>query len=126
MPFVICMTGSASLASLVEHTAEGQRLGGRAITVRRLGLVTPRNGCHILFVDAITGQSVSDALSAVEGDPVLTVTDSRNGAARGMVHFAVIDGRVRFHIDRAAALRNGVDINARLLALALTVDGGRS
>jgi hypothetical protein len=33
---------------------------------------------------------------------------------------------VRFHIDRAAALRNGVDINARLLALALTVDGGRS
>jgi hypothetical protein len=38
-----------------------------------------------------------------------------------MIHFAVVDGRVRFHIDEAAAAARGIGISSRWLALA--VDG---
>jgi hypothetical protein len=38
-----------------------------------------------------------------------------------MIHFVVAQGRVRFHIDEAAAVRSGLTINSRLLALALSV-----
>jgi len=125
-PFVICMTGSASLADLVERTVQGQHIGGRNVELRRLAVIGGGSGCHIIFIEGIAQQSVRDALAAVDGEPVLTVTDARNGAARGIIHFTVVDGRVRFRIDRAAAARNRIDINARLLALALSVDGGRS
>ena len=38
-----------------------------------------------------------------------------------MVHFAVVGGRVRFHIDQGAASARGVSISSRLLALAVEV-----
>ena len=57
----------------------------------------------------------------MRGKPVLTVTDARSSVRRGMIHFVVVQGRVRFHIDEAAAVRSGLTINSRLLALALSV-----
>jgi hypothetical protein len=60
-------------------------------------------------------------LAALHGKPILTVTDSRNGSARGIIHFAVVDGRVRFYIDQAEASVDGVTISSRLLALAIDV-----
>ena len=43
---------------------------------------------------------------------------------RGMIHFAISDDRVRFHIDLQAASRSGLSISSRLLNLALSVRGG--
>ena len=40
---------------------------------------------------------------------------------RDGVHFAVIGGRVRFHIDDAAAAASGIGVSSRLLALAVEV-----
>jgi hypothetical protein len=52
---------------------------------------------------------------------VLTVTDAANGGARGIIHFQVVSGRVRFAIDTVAARRKGINISSRLLALATDV-----
>jgi hypothetical protein len=53
---------------------------------------------------------------------VLTVTDaSTDGRVRGMIHFVVVDNRVRFHIDQVRASESGLAISSRLLALALSV-----
>ena len=77
--------------------------------------------CHIAYVTGGRGQSVSQILAALRGKPVLTVTDSRNGGDRGMIHFATVDGRVRFYIDEAEASSDGISISSRLLALAIGV-----
>jgi hypothetical protein len=52
---------------------------------------------------------------------VLTGTDGANGGQRGIIHFTVSGGRVRFFIDQAAASRRGMQISSRLLALAVGV-----
>ena len=59
---------------------------------------------------------------AVEDEPVLTVTDSRNGGQRGIIHFAIVGGRVRFYINEAAAADRNLSISSRLLALAISVN----
>jgi hypothetical protein len=51
----------------------------------------------------------------------LIVTDERNSHERGMIHFAVLNGRVRFHIDRSKVKEAGLQLGARLLNIALTV-----
>lgn len=124
--FVICMTGPADLATLVERGAFGQRVGVRLVEVRRLERVTRGSGCHVLFAGGTQAQSVRETLAAVAGEPVLTVTDERYGSARGVIHFAIVDSRVRFHIDRTMAETNHIGLSARLLGIALTVRGARS
>ena len=52
---------------------------------------------------------------------MLTVTDARAGPQRGMIHFTIVGGRVRFFIDEAAASDRGLSISSRLLALAAGV-----
>jgi hypothetical protein len=60
-------------------------------------------------------------LAAIGRQPVLTVTDSANASQRGIVHFVVVGGRVRFFIDEAAAAERGLLISSRLLGLAVAV-----
>ncbi|MDZ4691346.1 YfiR family protein [Terricaulis sp.] len=122
-PLVVCVAGSASFAHLVEERARNQRIAERAIVVRNLAIVSPGTGCHILYIAYDSTQGIRDALQATTGDPVLTVTDSQFGNVRGAIHFVLSDGRVRFHIDRRAAERNGVTLSSRLLSIALSVSG---
>ena len=61
-------------------------------------------------------------IAAVEGTRgVLLITDQAVSGRRGAIHFAVVNGRVRFHIDNDAAVRAGLNISSRLLSLALSV-----
>lgn len=119
-PIVICVTGGG-FADVVAQAAGDERIAGRAIVVRTVGIVSSGSGCHILYATGRGGQTVTESLRAVRGEPVLTVTDSQYGNARGAVHFVVVSDRVRFHIDRDAAAENHLTLNSRLLSIALSV-----
>jgi hypothetical protein len=116
-PFMLCILGPDPFGRTIDQAAGGQQVDRHPIAVRRIAGADSAGGCHIVFV---RGASVQ-ILTALAGRHVLTVTDQRGGQARGMVHFVIDQGRVRFHIDEAAAARGGLSINSRLLALALTV-----
>jgi hypothetical protein len=79
----------------------------------------------VMFVSGSASQTAAEALQAVSGTPTLTVTDSARGATAGIVHFVIVDGRVSFDIDNAAAARNRLVISSKLLALARRVNAAR-
>ncbi|MGE0597113.1 MAG: YfiR family protein [Hyphomonadaceae bacterium] len=122
-PVVVCIAGDAGFAALVERAASGERTGGRALSVRALPAAAESADCNVLYVAGAPDQSIAQALNAVRGRPMLTVTDEARGRLRGMIHFVVHDGRVRFHIDRRAAEEAGLSLNSRLLSIALSVRG---
>lgn len=122
-PVVLCVTGDPAFAGLVESAARGERIGVRSIVVRSIGPASPSSGCHVLYTGG--GQDAAARLAAMRGEPVLTVTDERRGSARGMIHFVMDNGRVRFHADRAQMEAAGLAVSARLLNVALTVRGRR-
>lgn len=124
-PLTICVAGDDAMAQNVAR-AVGENRPGRGVSVRRFDTIRRGSGCNVLFAGGGPGQSVVSSLRAVENEPVLTVTDARNGPARGMIHFVVVDNRVRFHIDEREASLRGLRINARLLNIGLTVQGRRA
>jgi hypothetical protein len=79
------------------------------------------NGCHIAFVSGATDAATAQMVEGLKRHPILTVTDAHGGRARGMIHFAVVGGRVRFSIDQGSAGARGLTISSRLLALAVEV-----
>jgi hypothetical protein len=114
-PLQICIVGSDPFGRLIDEAIAGQTLGDHAMSVRRGGSL---DGCQVAF---LAGSVAPRAIAVLKGRPVLTVTDSRGGTTRGMIHFAPKGPRVSFHIDDAQAAQSGLGISARLLAIALSV-----
>jgi hypothetical protein len=118
-PIRICVAGAEPIRALLQTNVADQRIGGRPFEVRRLSSSLTAPQCHIIYA---AGAITEETLRAVRGLPVLTITDSAAGRSeRGIIHFVVIDDRVRFHIDDARALEGRLSISSRLLTLAISV-----
>lgn len=125
-PYYLCVIGRDSFGALIDRAAASELIDGHSVAVRRFANTDTAAvaGCHVAFVAGGSDQATGAMVEALNRQVTLTVTDARVGRTRGMVHFAVIGGRVRFHIDQAAAARHGIVISSRLLALAVDVKQG--
>lgn len=121
-PYYLCVIGRDPFGALLDQAAASETIDGHAVAVRRFpGTDVPAvAGCHLAFL-AGTEPQTAQMLAAMRRQPTLTITDARWGSPRGMIHFVVDGGRVRFHIDQAAASDRGITISSRLLALAVDV-----
>ncbi|MDP2260771.1 MAG: YfiR family protein [Caulobacter sp.] len=117
-PVGLCVIGQDPFGPRLDAAARGQRAHGRPLVVRRLAGPAPLDACDIVYV----GRGAEPMLREA-GDPSgrLIVTDAAASSRRGMIHFVVAEGRVRFHIDLRAASGAGLTISSRLLNLALSV-----
>jgi hypothetical protein len=120
-PLVICVQGADPFGAVLDRATAGQAVGGHPVVVRRLARMDSESGCHIAYVAGGPAQSQTQALQAVVGTPVLTVTDEGRGGPKGIVHLLLDSGKVRFSIDAALAQECGVAISSKLLALAVAV-----
>jgi YfiR/HmsC-like len=120
-PITICILGDDPFGPMLDDVVKGQHVEGHPYVVRRIRAAARGMGCQILFVAHPAGQSAAEALRAVAGEPVLTVTDGAAASAGGMIQFLLQDGRVRFNADEAAAEASGVPISSKLLDLAASV-----
>ena len=120
-PLVICVQGSDPFGRVLDRATAGQAVGGHPVVVKRLARLDPNSGCQIAYVAGGPAQSQAQALEAVDGAPVLTVTDEGRGGPKGIVHLLLDGGKVRFSIDAARAQECGVAISSKLLALAVAV-----
>lgn len=117
-PIEVCVIGADPFVRTLRRVVAGQRAGARAFAVRRMANATDMSGCHMVYA---TGERTVAALRAAQQRPVLTITDGVGGGERGMIHFVLVDARVRFHIDDVRAAESRLSIDPRLLGLALSV-----
>lgn len=120
-PFQLCVIGSDPFGAALDRAAAAEAGAGHTVSVRRLRSAEGAAACHVAFVQGAPAQSTGQLLAALGRLPVITVTDARAGAQRGIIHFAVVNGRVRFFIDDAEAAQRGLSISSRLLSLAVGV-----
>jgi hypothetical protein len=122
-PYYLCVIGRDPFGPLIDRASASEVVDGHPVAVRRFVNTDPDAvaGCHIAFLAGPTDQATAAMIETLRRQPTLTVTDARSGRTRGMIHFAVVEGRVRFHIDQAAAAQRGIVISSRLLALAVDV-----
>jgi hypothetical protein len=120
-PFQLCLIGRDPFGPALDHVAASELIDGHAVAIRRMTSAERAAGCHLAFVEGSAPTETARLLLALRAQPVLTVTDGRAGPQRGMIHFTIVGGRVRFFIDEAAAAQRGLAISSRLLALAAGV-----
>lgn len=125
-PFNVCLLGEDPFGAALDAAVRGQTVGGHPVAVHRLQTVGRFPACHVLYIGR-SAQPRTEVLQLMRGAPVLTVTDERLGPARGLVHFVIRQGRVRFTLDAAGAQSSGLAISSKLLQLSVSPgDGGPS
>jgi hypothetical protein len=124
-PFQLCVIGRDPFGPMLDSAAAREQIDGHGVAVRRLAGPDGAAGCHLAFVEGAGRPETQRLLFALRQQPILTVTDARAGPQRGMIHFTMVSGRVRFFIDQAEAAERGLTISSRLLALAAGVRPSR-
>jgi uncharacterized protein DUF4154 len=118
----IGVAGADALADKLAQAVSGRTVGGRPVTVRKLRRGDPVKGLHILFIGRMKEGQLAEFLSASKSQPILTVTESENGIARGsMINFVVVEDKVRFEIAPKTARSSYLTISALLLSAAYKV-----
>jgi hypothetical protein len=121
-PLTICVQGADPFGPVLDRATSGQSVAGHPVVVRRMARIEPDSGCQIAYLSGGPAQSQAQALQALQGQPVLTVTDEARGPSpKGIVHLLLEGGKVRFAIDAGQADAGGVAISSKLLALAVAV-----
>src|SRR5580658_253465 len=121
-PLVLCVQGDDPFGAMLDQLTADQRVGSHPMIVRHLARIDAESGCHIAYLAGSPAQSQAAAIRALEGSPVLTVTDAEaDGGAAGVVRLVLVDGRVRFVIDAGRAGQCRLVISSKLLALAAEV-----
>jgi uncharacterized protein DUF4154 len=120
-PFQLCIVGRDPFGDMLDQAASTELIDGHGVVIRRMASADRIAGCQLAFVQGAAPTDTARLLLALRAQPILTITDGRAGPQRGMIHFTIVGGRVRFFIDEAAAAERGLSISSRLLALAAGV-----
>lgn len=124
-PLVIGVWGGNPFGYELENLVNRQNINGHPLVVQRLDSLAGLKGCHILFIHPSEKTRLPPIFSALQGGPVLTVSEADHFlAAGGMINFVKADGKVRFEINQAAAQRAGLKISSQLLILAVRTEPG--
>jgi hypothetical protein len=124
-PFQLCIVGRDPFGPMLDQAAASELIDGHNVAIRRMGSADRAAGCQLAFVQGNSPTETTRLLLALRSQAILTITDGRAGPQRGMIHFTIVAGRVRFFIDDAEAAGRGLSISSRLLALAAGVRARR-
>jgi hypothetical protein len=121
-PITIAVLGADPLAAELSRVVTGRTVGGRAVTVKRVGPGEPLSGVHILFIGRAESARLAELAQPSQPRAILTVTESDGALTQGsMINFVLVERRVRFEIALDSAEKNGLRLSSRLLAVAQQV-----
>lgn len=124
-PLVIGIVGEDPFGLLLEEAVRNEKSGEHPLQIRRFQS-TEQADCHILFISRSETGRLELLLNALNGKPILTVSDSDNAARRGvMIRFINENNRIRLRINLDAAKRAGLTISSKLLRSAEIVGDSR-
>src|SRR5688572_7009628 len=81
----LCVMGDASVADALERTIEGRHVAGHELAVQIVSLDGALRSCHLLYTSSLDTMRATQFLQALNGAPVLTVSDGDRFAESGGV-----------------------------------------
>ncbi len=117
--------GDDPFGEALDRAVRGKTVDGRAFVIRRLKSAAEGRQCHILFISASLQNRLPAVFEALQGAGVLTVGD-RPGFAEGggVIGFEIVDDKLHFAVNLAAAEHARVKISSKLLSLARIARSG--
>lgn len=122
-PFVIAIIGKSPLVIPLKEIAKKKKVSGnRKIEIKHLKNIEDIKACQILFISKSEKKRLEEIVKKVEGTHILTISDSKSFAARGVaINFVRVDEKVKFEMNRNVIAHSGFKVSSQLLQLAIPV-----
>jgi hypothetical protein len=129
VPLTIGIYGKNPFKNDLRELVDGKTLQNRKIVVRESSNIEELKTCQIVFLATTVPSEVAAALVALEGLPILTVSDCADFLQwGGMIRFFIDKNKVRFEIKPHNLELAGLSVSSKLLKVATVVadsEGGR-
>ena len=113
---VIGVLGKSEIHEALEAVVESREPQKQAVTLRYFEHPAEVTVCHILFIGRVEKMRLKDILRGLRGWNTLTVGEDPEFARQGgIVRFIIIENRVGFEINIAAAEDADLGISSKLL-----------
>ena len=120
-PWRVCVLGRDPFGAALPATLEGRTEQGRAFEVVQVADAAASKHCHIVYLAEPERAARRAALAALDGRPVLTVSDAPGFLADGgMIRFRVGD-HVEFDVDLDRTRAASLTIRTKMLEVAAEV-----
>lgn len=123
-PYVIGVEGADGVLAELQRQGAGHKFNGRAVAVRRVGAAEVPAGVQLLFIGERA--RIAPLLRELRA-PVLVVSDADGALDLGsMINFRLVDDRVRFEVALEPVRNAGLQLDSRLLSVAIAVNKGNA
>lgn len=122
-PFVIGILGEDPFGPQLDQFIHQRTIQGHPVHLRRIREVDQIHQVQVLYVGGLESWRWEALREELRGRSILTVGEP-GGRAGAVITFVVVQGKVRFEIDRAAAERAELKLSSKLLALAVKRGAG--
>lgn len=121
--FNICLLGDDPFGMLLDVTTEGQKIGGRSISVQRIKKISDIRPCQILFISESEEDRLADIFAFTDRYTILTVSDIEDFIMRGgMIEFFSSNNKVRLGINPKLARKADLHVDANLIQLSTIIE----
>ena len=116
--YTICLIGDTPLENILS-ASKGTLIKNRPLVVRRVENFSQADNCQMLFIASSARYRLQPLLAEANRRRILTVSDMQDFARLGgMIGLLIVDNRVTFDVNRAAASRASISFSSQLLKLA--------
>jgi hypothetical protein len=120
--FNICVLGQDPFGPALASIFADETVAGKSVAAKRVPTPQEAVDCHVLFISSSESGRLKEILTALRGTSILTVSELPEFTRRGgMVQFLLVDDRVRFEVNLAAAQQAGLTMSSQLLKVATNV-----
>lgn len=117
----LCVYGEDYFGSEIDKL-QSKPLDKRAIKIVRIYNPEKLADCQVVFFSKSVGSSLSNLLSNLAAQPILTLADSPDAIAQGVIiNMNLVNEKIVFEINLEIARKSGLDISSKLLQLAVKV-----
>lgn len=117
--FTIGVFGDADIMDQLAKTLKGKKIGGKEITLKKIGSAEESAQCHIVYLPSSKSKDLPSLLKAVNGKSVLVVTEEDLIKKGAVISFVVEDDKLRFKLNQSAMTKAGLIAAEGLLKLAI-------
>lgn len=120
--FEIDVVGESDIIKPLEELSRNKKINQKSIVIKIISAGDEIAG-NVVFVSSSNSNQFDTVLKNCKGKNVLIVTEAPNLATKGAaINFRVMDNKVRFELNQAAAKNSGLKLSSQLVELSIPVN----
>jgi hypothetical protein len=116
------LNGTPEVMTAFEKMIEKKSGEGQKIVLENYNSATAVSNCNILFIPDNQSTTLAEVSAKMAGKPTLIVTEADGLIKKGSgINFIVVDGKLRFELNRSTLKSADLKVSSNLLGLAILV-----